>query len=60
MENDKSIFNLLNSLINSGDLKLKVSIKDKDYECIATATLNYKGRKIDSKKYSLTRYEEEV
>ena len=43
---DKEIITLLNSLINSGSLKLKVNIKDDLYEYIATGTLTYNGRKI--------------
>lgn len=43
---NKEITTLLNSLINSGDLKLKVNIKDDLYEYIATSTLTYNGRKI--------------
>lgn len=47
---DKEIITLLNSLIHSGDLKLKVSIKDDIWESIATSTLVYKGRKITTVK----------
>lgn len=47
---DKEVLNLLHSLVNSGDLKLKVNIKDNLYEYIATSTLTYKGQKIISVK----------
>lgn len=49
---NKEIITLLHSLLSSEDLKLKVNIKDDVYEYIATATLTYKGRKIETKKYS--------
>jgi hypothetical protein len=49
---DKEIVDLLKSLINSGDLKLKVNITDNKYEDIANSTLIYKNRKIKSVKYS--------
>lgn len=49
---DKEIVDLLKSLINSGDLKLKVNITDNEYEDIANSTLIYKNRKIKSVKYS--------
>lgn len=54
---DKEIINLLNSLIHSGDLKLKVSIKDDVYDSIATASLSYKGRKIANAKYNKSKSE---
>lgn len=47
---DKEVLNLLHSLVNSEDLKLKVNIKDNLYEYIATSTLTYKGQKIISVK----------
>lgn len=43
---DKEIISLLNSLINSEQLKLKVNIKDDLYEYISIASLTYKGRKL--------------
>lgn len=49
---DKEIISLLNSLVHSGDLRLKVSIKDDMLETIATSTLTYKNRKIINSKYS--------
>lgn len=49
---EKEVIALLNSLVHSGDLKLKTSIKDDLYEYIATNTLTYKGRKILSVKNS--------
>lgn len=54
---NKEIITLLNSLIHSGDLKLKVRIKEDAYDCIATASLTFKGRKIDSVKNSKTKLE---
>lgn len=50
---DKEIISLLNSLIHSGDLRLKVNIKDGALETIATSTLTYKNRKITNSKYSI-------
>lgn len=47
---DKEVLNLLHSLVNFEDLKLKVNIKDNLYEYIATSTLTYKGQKIISVK----------
>lgn len=49
---DKEIISLLNSLVHSGDLRLKVSIKDDMLETIATSILTYKNRKITNSKYS--------
>lgn len=49
---DKEVITLLNSLIHSGDLRLKVNIKDDMLETIATGTLTYKNRKLVSSKYS--------
>lgn len=49
---DKEIISFLNSLVHSGDLRLKVSIKDDMLETIATSTLTYKNRKITNSKYS--------
>lgn len=54
---DKQIISLLNSLIHSEDLKLKINIKDNIDEYIATSTLTYKGRKIASVKNSKTKSE---
>lgn len=52
---DKEIITLLNSLVNSGDLRLKVNIKDDMLESIATSTLTYKNRKIVNTKYTKTK-----
>lgn len=52
---DKEIITLLNSLVNSGDLRLKVNLKDDMLESIATSTLTYKNRKIVSTKYTKTK-----
>ena len=49
---DKEVITLLNSLIHSGDLRLKVNIKEDMLETIATSTLTYKNRKLVSSKYS--------
>lgn len=49
---DKEIVTLLNSLVNSGDLKLKVNITEDNYESIATSALTYKNRKITNVKYT--------
>jgi hypothetical protein len=49
---EKEIISLLNSLIHSGDLRLKVNIKEDMLETIATSTLTYKNRKLVSSKYS--------
>ena len=49
---EKEIISLLNSLIYSGDLRLKVNIKEDMLETIATSTLTYKNRKLVSSKYS--------
>lgn len=54
---DKEIVSLLNSLLHSENLKLKVNIKEGPYDIVSTATLIYKGRKIDSKKYVLEKHE---
>lgn len=43
---DKEIVSLLNSLLHSEDLKLKVNVKEGPYDIVSTATLTYKGRKI--------------
>lgn len=56
---DKQVISLLNSLIHSGDLKLKVNIKDDFYQYVATASLAYKGRKITNVKNSKTKSYEE-
>lgn len=52
---DKQIMALLNSLIHSEDLKLKVNIKDDFDQYVATASLTYKGRKLVSVKNSKTK-----
>lgn len=52
---DKEIITLLNSLVNSGYLRLKVNIKDDMLESIATSTLTYKNRKIVNTKYTKTK-----
>lgn len=57
--NDKQVIALLNSLIHSEDLKLKVNIKDDFTDYIATASLTYKGRKIVSVKNSKSKTYEE-
>ena len=49
---DKEIITLLNSLVNSGDLKLKVNLTEDNYENIASSTLSYKNRKIASVKFT--------
>ena len=49
---DKEIITLLNSLVNSGDLKLKVNLTEDNYENIASSTLSYKNRKINSVKFT--------
>lgn len=49
---DKEIVTLLNTLVNSGDLKLKVNLTEDNYESIASSTLSYKNRKITSAKYT--------
>lgn len=47
---DKEIITLLNSLINSNDLKLKINIKKDIYSYYITGTLVYKGRKLTTVK----------
>lgn len=54
---DKEIITLLNSLIHSGSLKLKVNIKDDIWEYIAVGTLSFKGRKIATSKYTKAKEE---
>lgn len=49
---DKEIVTLLNALVNSGDLKLKVNLTEDNYESVASSTLSYKNRKITSVKYT--------
>lgn len=49
---DKEIITLLNSLINSGELKLKVNLIEDNYENIASSTLSYKNRKIANVKFT--------
>lgn len=49
---DKEIISLLKSLVNSGDLKLKVNLTEDNYENIASSTLSYKNRKIASSKFT--------
>lgn len=49
---EKELIELFKSLVNSGDLKLKVNITENDYETIASSVLSYKGRKILNVKYS--------
>lgn len=49
---DKEIVTLLNALVNSGDLKLKVNLTEDNYESVASSTLSYKNRKITSAKYT--------
>lgn len=49
---DKEIISLLKSLVNSGDLKLKVNLTENNYENIASSTLSYKNRKITSVKFT--------
>lgn len=45
---EKEIISLLESLVNSGDLRLKVNIKEDSHEYAASAFLTYKDRKIFS------------
>ncbi len=47
---DKEIITLLNSLINSNDLKLKINIKKDIYSYYIIGTLVYKGRKLTTVK----------
>lgn len=49
---EKELIELFKSLVNSGDLKLKVNITENDYETIASSVLSYKSRKILNVKYS--------
>lgn len=56
---DKQVIALLNSLIHSEDLKLKINIKDDFDQYVATASLTYKGRKVASVKNSKTKSYEE-
>lgn len=49
---DKEIVTLLNALVNSGHLKLKVNLTEDNYESVASSTLSYKNRKITSAKYT--------
>lgn len=57
--NDKQIISLLESLIHSEDLKLKVNTKEDNYEYLSTATLTYKGRKLLSVKHRKIKPEDE-
>lgn len=49
---DKEVISLLKSLVNSGELKLKVNITEDIYDNIASSTLFYKNRKISSVRYT--------